>query len=84
MSETPAALIHHHTPAFRHANLSLFVAGFATFGLLYCVQPLMPAFSHDYGISAAASALSLSLSTGVLAFAMLFMVACPMRGGASR
>lgn len=73
MSDSPATLIHHHTPAFRHANLALFVAGFATFGLLYCVQPLMPAFSHDYRISAAASALSLSLSTGVLAFAMLFM-----------
>ncbi|GAB2583272.1 MFS transporter [Dyella jejuensis] len=65
-------LIHHGTPAFRRTNLALFAAGLATFGLLYCVQPLMPQFSHHYGISAAASALSLSLTTGVLAFAMLF------------
>jgi YNFM family putative membrane transporter len=65
-------LIRHGTPAFRQANLALFAAGIATFGLLYCVQPLMPEFSKDYGVSAAASALSLSLTTGVLAFAMLF------------
>lgn len=65
-------LIRHGTPAFRHTNLALFAAGFATFGLLYCVQPLMPQFSQHYGISAATSALSLSLTTGVLAFAMLF------------
>jgi hypothetical protein len=65
-------LIRHGTPAFRHTNLALFAAGFATFGLLYCVQPLMPQFSQHYGVSAAASALSLSLTTGVLAFAMLF------------
>jgi MFS family permease len=32
----------------------------------------MPEFSKDYGVSAATSALSLSLTTGVLAFAMLF------------
>ncbi|RDS85768.1 MFS transporter [Dyella psychrodurans] len=65
-------LIRHGTPAFRHTNLALFAAGFATFGLLYCVQPLMPQFSQHYGVSAATSALSLSLTTGVLAFAMLF------------
>lgn len=65
-------LIRHGTAAFRHTNLALFAAGFATFGLLYCVQPLMPQFSHYYGVGAASSALSLSLTTGVLAFAMLF------------
>ncbi|MGH8114185.1 MAG: MFS transporter [Rhodanobacteraceae bacterium] len=64
--------IHHGTPDFRRINWALFAAGFATFGLLYCVQPLLPEFSHDYGVSEAASALSLSLTTGVLAVAMLF------------
>ena len=67
-----APYIRHGTPAFRHTNLALFAAGFATFGLLYCVQPLMPEFSRDYGVSEAGAALSLSLTTGVLAFAMLF------------
>ncbi|WP_233842394.1 MFS transporter [Dyella sp. 2HG41-7] len=65
-------LIRHGTPAFKRTNLALFAAGLATFGLLYCVQPLMPQFSHEYGVGAATSALSLSLTTGVLAFAMLF------------
>ncbi|MBS0201149.1 MAG: MFS transporter [Proteobacteria bacterium] len=50
----------------------MFAAGLATFGLLYCVQPLMPEFSREYGVNEAQSALSLSLTTGVLAFAMLF------------
>ena len=73
LSGPPAyAAIHHGTPEFRRTNLALFAAGFATFGLLYCVQPLMPEFSIDYGVSEAVSALSLSLTTGVLAFAMLF------------
>ncbi|MEY2160902.1 MULTISPECIES: MFS transporter [unclassified Rhodanobacter] len=70
--EATAPYIHHGTPAFRQTNLALFAAGFATFGLLYCVQPLMPEFSRHYGVSEAGAALSLSLTTGVLAFAMLF------------
>jgi len=70
--EAVAPKIHHGTPAFRRTNLALFAAGFATFGLLYCVQPLMPEFSRDYGVSEAGAAMSLSLTTGVLAFAMLF------------
>jgi len=64
--------IRHGTPIFRRTNLALFAAGIATFGLLYCIQPLMPEFSKDFHVSAATSALSLSLTTGVLAFAMLF------------
>src|SRR5690554_1342619 len=30
------------TPGYRNATLALFCAGFATFALLYCVQPLLP------------------------------------------
>ena len=63
--------IRHGTHAFRHANWALFAAGVATFGLLYCVQPLMPQFSREFGVSAAGSALCLSLPSGVLAVAML-------------
>ncbi|MBS0381906.1 MAG: MFS transporter [Proteobacteria bacterium] len=69
---SPEEFIHHGTPAFRRVNLALFAAGFATFGLLYCVQPLLPEFSRDYGVSEAVSALSLSLTTFVLGFGMLF------------
>jgi len=67
-----SGFIHHGTRAFRRVNWALFAAGFATFGLLYCVQPLLPEFSRDYDVSEATSALSLSLTTGVLAFGMLF------------
>ena len=34
---------------------------------MYCVQPVMPIFSEEFGISPAASSLSLSLTTGTLA-----------------
>jgi MFS transporter, YNFM family, putative membrane transport protein len=64
-------LLRSGTPAFRRLNLALFAAGFATFAILYCVQPLLPIFSHEFQVSAAVSSLSLSLSTGLLAIAML-------------
>ncbi len=58
------------TAPYRRASIALFLSGFATFSLLYCVQPLMPIFAADFHISPAASSLSLSLSTGFLAFAI--------------
>ena len=70
---TPAAATHTEqgTPAFRRTAVALFLAGFSTFGLLYTVQPLLPEFSRHFGVSAANSALALSLSTGLLAVMML-------------
>ncbi len=59
------------TPAFRRTVLALFAAGFATFALLYSVQPLMPIFAATFGISAARASLSLSVSTATLALSML-------------
>jgi MFS transporter, YNFM family, putative membrane transport protein len=59
-----------HSAAWR-ISLALFLAGFSTFSLLYCVQPLLPVFAQYYGVSPAASSLPLSLSTGFLAFAIL-------------
>jgi YNFM family putative membrane transporter len=67
----PVTLIKHGTPEFRRTNLALFSAGFATFALLYCVQPLMPVFASDFHVSAAQASLSLSLTTGLLAPAMI-------------
>ncbi len=64
--------IRHGTPAFRRTNAALFAAGVATFGLLYCVQPLMPEFSRQFQRTAAESSLALSSSTGVMAVALLF------------
>ena len=63
--------IHKGTPEFRATTLGMFAAGFATFALLYCVQPLMPVFAREFGVSAAQSSLPLSLTTGFLAPAMI-------------
>jgi YNFM family putative membrane transporter len=67
----PAAYIERGTPAFRRTNLALFSAGFSTFALLYCVQPLLPVFSREFSVSPAASSLSLSLTTVMLAASVL-------------
>ncbi|AIG04394.1 putative transporter-like membrane protein [Pseudomonas fluorescens] len=59
------------TPMFMRTVLALFSGGFATFALLYCVQPMMPALSHEFSINAAQSSLILSVSTAMLAFGLL-------------
>lgn len=59
------------TPRFMRTVLSLFSGGFATFALLYCVQPLMPVLSRDYSINAAQSSLILSVATAMLAIGLL-------------
>lgn len=59
------------TRAYRSTMLALFSAGFATFALLYCVQPLMPVLSDAFAIDAARSSLVLSVSTATLALGLL-------------
>ncbi len=59
------------TPAFRRTVLALLSGGFATFALLYCVQPMMPVLSEEYGINAAQSSLILSVATAMLAIGLL-------------
>jgi len=59
------------TPAFRRANLALFCAGFVTFVTLYDVQPLLPLFAQEFGVSPAVASLPLSFSTVALALGML-------------
>src|SRR6202162_4159742 len=72
MQISHADFTHSGTPAFRRTNLAMFASGVATFGFLYCVQPIMPEFSRQFAVGAATSALSLSLPSAVLAFAVLF------------
>lgn len=60
------------TLQFTRVTLALFSAGLATFALLYCVQPILPVLSQDFGISPAESSLSLSFSTGLLAIGLMF------------
>src|SRR5579862_441270 len=52
---------------------ALFMAGFATFSLIYSVQPLLSAFARDFRLDAATSSLALSSTTGALAISILVM-----------
>ena len=49
----------------------MFAAGVSTFVLLYATQPLLPLLAHDFHVSPASSSLTLALSTGALALALL-------------
>lgn len=71
LPDTSANWIEGGTAAYRNASLALFLAGFASFSLLYCVQPLLPLFSAEFHVSPASSALALSLTTGLLALSIL-------------
>ena len=60
------------TPQFMRVTLALFSAGLATFALLYCVQPILPVLSQEFGLTPANSSISLSISTIMLAIGLLF------------
>jgi len=59
------------TPEFRRTNLAMATAGFSTFTLLWCVQPLMPVFSREFHVAPAVSSLAVSLATGMLSVSIL-------------
>jgi YNFM family putative membrane transporter len=59
------------SPAYHRITLALFLAGFATFSLLYCVQPLLPLLAAEFDATPAESSLVLSVSTVALALAIL-------------
>lgn len=79
-----APLIVRGEPSFRRINIAMFLAGLGTFAVLYCVQPLMPAFAEGFGLSPAAASLSLSAATGVMAVAMFGAGALSERFGRKR
>jgi YNFM family putative membrane transporter len=58
-------------PGYRRVIGALFAAGVATFALLYSTQALLPEFPRTFGISAAQSTLSVSLTTIGLGLALL-------------
>lgn len=59
------------TQAYFKAGLALFLLGFASFLMIYCVQPLLPEFTKTFHVSPGTSALALSLTTGFLAFSIV-------------
>ncbi|VVM83953.1 Inner membrane transport protein YnfM [Pseudomonas fluorescens] len=67
----PDIWIEKGSPAFMKTVLALFSGGFATFALLYCVQPMMPLLSQEFAINAAQSSLVLSVATAMLAIGLL-------------
>ena len=72
LTGSPDLFLRARTPEFRRVAVALAAAGFSTYALLYCVQPLLPVFSDDLGVSPSLSSLSLSATTATLAVAMLF------------
>lgn len=74
-TETAPRYLERGSAAYARANWGLFIAGFSTFWLLYCVQPLLPLLARDFGVSPAASSLALSLSTAFLAVAIVMAAA---------
>ncbi len=70
-SETHSGQVRAGTAAYRRVNLALFCAGFVTFITLYDVQPLLPLFAREFGVTPAVASLPLSFSTVALALGML-------------
>ena len=66
-NDAAAAGMRRGEPDFARARAALFLAGFATFSLLWCTQPLLPAFAVHFGLSAPTSALAQSVTAGAIA-----------------
>ncbi|WP_128380778.1 MFS transporter [Streptomyces cavernae] len=68
-------------PGYRRMSLALFLAGVATFALLYSTQALLPLISADFGVSASAASWTVSAATGALALFVLPLSAVSERFG---
>ena len=47
-----ASFVRRGSPAYRKITIALFLAGVATFSLIYCVQPLLPLLADDFHVGA--------------------------------
>ncbi|MEU6391486.1 MFS transporter [Streptomyces sp. NPDC046939] len=68
-------------PGYRRMSFALFLAGVATFALLYSTQALLPLVSDDFGASASAASWTVSGATGALALCVLPLSALSERFG---
>jgi len=59
------------TPEFWRTARGMFVGGFGTFSMLYCLQPLMPQFSEAFGVTPAHASGVVSAATGTLALGLI-------------
>lgn len=73
MPQRPSTAIAHRagTRGYRRLTAALCGAGLASFAAMYCTQALLPALSASYRIDPAAAALTVSLTTGVLAVCII-------------
>lgn len=71
LSEPGLGSIRLGTRAYLRSSLAFFAAGFVTFVTLYDVQPLLPEFSREFGVSPAIGSLPLSVATATMAITML-------------
>ena len=83
-TEVGAASYRRGTAGYRAVTLALFAAGLTTFVSMYSAQALLPAFSHAFGVSPAVSALSVSVTTGMVALAIIPASALSERFGRTR
>src|SRR5947209_8326029 len=63
--------LHKGSKGYRNASIALFCCGFATFALLYSMQPLLPLLSKDFGLDAAGSSWAVSAATIGVALSLI-------------
>ncbi|MGW1889566.1 MFS transporter [Streptomyces sp. NPDC002004] len=68
-------------PGYRRMSFALFLAGVATFALLYSTQALLPLISSGFGVSASEASWTVSAATGALALCVLPLSALSERYG---
>jgi MFS transporter, YNFM family, putative membrane transport protein len=59
------------TPEYHSAIRAMFFGGFATFAMLYGLQPLMPALSDYFSVTPASASAVMSLPTGCMALCLI-------------
>ncbi|GAB3311424.1 MFS transporter [Epidermidibacterium keratini] len=72
----------HGEAGFRRVSIALFAGSFASFGLLYCLQPLLPEFTRVFDVSPAVATMAISMCTIGLGLALL--VAGPLSDAVGR
>ncbi|KUM74704.1 MFS transporter [Streptomyces curacoi] len=68
-------------PGYRRMSFALFLAGVATFALLYSTQALLPLISGEFGVAASEASWTVAAATGGLALFVLPMSALSERFG---
>ena len=86
MVAAPAALVADSRmapggPGYRRMSFALFLAGVATFALLYSTQALLPLISDEFGVAASQASWTVAAATGGLALFVLPMSALSERYG---